>query len=467
MQDNDTPGYLAAGYLIAAEQQRQADNAAYEAESQGRELARQADDLNDQLARQSQQSQEVEADYWQLFNLLKQPMEVIAQRNRFFAQTYETSQQELADVRVRELAFTELAYQLGAKLGMSLAEVNKAGTQMRADVLQNRFPKEHGTNGSVSPVLRKLGTGMLQKWEAEHKAFIDEYNKLLKYRNFYDLLDGPPESWSQVVQLASAQAKQGKREAQATLGYCLFHGKGIERNVDEAEHWYLTAQRAGDPMAALLLHYLYSWSGSKKFDEQKAEGCLKLAEEQGDPYAASARKKWEEAKNKRRWVQEEPQLLERLMCITPGERAGELDRIKGRGYVWEEIVSFLHGCEYRVLRGETINKGTFFSPKRYTECIVEVTNPAAINRGVRMKLLPAEGEEAKRLEVSAPMVSVQAGKTERHLIGTYATGVQYEVLTLDVYDKSFNSLAKFAALCPRASEGYLTLKLRLAKPFVS
>ncbi len=375
MNDNDTPGYLAASFMIAAEQQRQANNAADEAKARGRELARQNDALSHDLQRQAEQSREVEQDYWQLFNLLKQPMPVIARKNAFFAKTYDHAQQEAAGVQVQELAFKELAIQFGAKVGMSPQAVLSAGLAMRAEVLRNRFPKEHGTNAETVPLLAERGARMLAQWDAERKAVNDAYQKAVKSADLYDLIGSAPDSWNQVYMTALMQAKQGKREAQLNLGHCLLHGKGTARHVNDAEHWCLVALRAGEARAALQLHYLYAWPGSDKHSDEKAESYLKLAEEQNVPAAGGARARWEEAKVKKRWAAEELALLEALRVIKPGHRAPELDRIKGRGYAWEKAVTDLHQCQYGFERGQTINEGSFFSPKKFTHCYLNVTNP--------------------------------------------------------------------------------------------
>lgn len=280
MNDNDTGGYLAAGFLIASEQQRQASAAAADVLAEGRQLAQQNDELNDQIQRQTAQAQEIESDYWQLFNLLKQPMDVIAQRNRFFAQTYEASQQELADIRVRELAYKELAIQLGSQVGMSRANVLRKSTAMHVDVLENRFAEENGTNANVSPVLRRRGAGMLKQMEADKQAFIENYNSLVNGQ-FYKLLDGDLQSWTQVFEDTLTLARQGNVDAQHNVGYFLHYGKGVTANADHAEGWYAKAHAAGEPRSTLKLHRLYGSRSEGKYNEQKAEEYLVLAEKRG------------------------------------------------------------------------------------------------------------------------------------------------------------------------------------------
>lgn len=444
MDDNDTPGYLAAGLMIAAEQQRQANNTAHEMEARGRELARQNDALSDDLQRQAEQSREVEEDYWQLFNLLKQPMQVIASGNAFFAKTYDHAQQEAADVQVRELAFKELAIELGAKVGMSPQAVLSAGLAMRAEVLRNRFPKEHGTNAETVPLLAERATRMLAQWDAERKTVIEAYQKAVATGDLYDLIGAAPDSWNQVYMTALAQAKDGNREAQLNLAFCLLHGKGTRRDVDQAEHWCLAALHAGEARAALQLHYLYCWPGSDKHSDEKAERYLKLAEQQKVQAAAWARKRWDEDKVKKRWAAEEPALLEALRVIKPGYRAPELDLIKGRGYAWEKAVTDLHQCQYGFERGQTINEGSMFSPKKFTHCYLSVTNPT--NNCFEMSALcewdrELLGKRPDGLEGASQFV--KANETKRIDMSRMPARAKSTYIAIAVEHSDFASLGRF------------------------
>lgn len=465
MQDNDTPGYLAAGFLIAADQKRQADNSAYEAQTRNRELAQQASDLDDQLQRQAEQSREIESDYYMLFNLLKQPMHVIAERNGYFAQTYDASQQELAKLKLSELAFLELAIQLGSKIGMSPQAVLRKGTRMRTDVLQNRNPKDHHTNANVSPILLDHGNRILAELDAERKAFVEKYDDIVKGRKIYNILDGDIDGWGHFFDATKELALQGKREAQYNLGYCLFYAVGTKHNLDEAEQWLLKAQQAAEPASVMVLHYLYAWTGGNKYDVDKADKYLQLAEQNADKNASARRTAWEAQKQQDGWNSEEPQLLAKLLVITPGHRPPELDKIKGRGYVWEKLAALVHSCEYKFVKGETENLGSLFKPKRNTRCYLDVVNPSDIS--LQLWAHPEYDEKKhpyRPLEWNGTSPIVGAQRTTRLDMGKHHVGTQFEYLVIMHQDKEgFAPITRYEKICSGLKYGTLRFKLHLGK----
>src|SRR5260370_17682958 len=93
------------------------------------------------------------------------------------------------------------------------------------------------------------------------------------------LTSGPlPETTNgQVVEL-SKKALSGDTRAQLLLGIAFEFGQGVDKNLDEAMHWYHLAADRGDPVAQTNLAYLYESGASGPTDpEEAAKGYLRAA----------------------------------------------------------------------------------------------------------------------------------------------------------------------------------------------
>ena len=394
-------------------------------------------------------------------------MEAIAQKNSFFARTYDQSQRELADIRLRELAFTELAYRLGEKLGMSTADVHKAGTRLRIDVLKNNLPAARRTNSNVSPVLRKYGPSLLQEIEGRRIEFLKAYKNAIDIGQIYKLIDSEPEDWRSAFLVFENLARQGNVEAYVNLGHCFAYALGTEKNVDEATKYYIAALHANDFIAPGKLFNLYVWEESGIYNLEKAEQYLKIAEQKKLPYAAKFRQRFEEKRSKEIWTVEEPRLLEKLLTIVPGTRPAELEAIKGRGYFWERVVTFFHECEYKVYSGETVNKGTLFSPKKFTDCYIEISNDS----DEQFVCTPTLELDMKKYNLSPSNLSgkgaaVRPKSVTRLILGQYPVKAMSNTVKIRLYHQSYKSLGRFGTLCPRAADGYLELRLAFERPIV-
>jgi TPR repeat protein len=71
-----------------------------------------------------------------------------------------------------------------------------------------------------------------------------------------------PEKLSGHVADLSKKALAGDTKAQLRLGIAFEFGQGVDKNVDEAIHWYRVAANRGDPVAQTNLGYLYETGGN-------------------------------------------------------------------------------------------------------------------------------------------------------------------------------------------------------------
>jgi len=466
MHDDDSSGMITAGFLIAAEQQRQADQAAWEAQTQARELAHQADELNHQLQQQAERTLDIESDYYRLFNLLKAPMHVIAERNAYFAQTYAQAQREIAMLKMSELAFRELAIELGSKLGMSAQSVVSKSAKMRLDVLRNGFSKEHGTNADTSPLLKQHGPAILASIEAEQKAFRDKYKELINGKLF-QVIEAEVEDWNQFHHQTAQLANAGNIKARYNLGFCYLYGYGVARNFDIAEKWLLKAHHAELTAATYLLHFVHSNTDNPKYDASTAEQYLQLAEHRGDKRVAARRPEWDAKRKQEEWNREEPALLQALLTIRPGQRPPELDRIKGRGYVWEDLATMLHACSYRFAKGETENLGSLFKPKKNTRCFIEVTNPTDYSATVWFELEHDRDKHGYRpLEWKGSNGDIKPHAKTRVDIGKFHVGTSGTGIAIRSQQKEkFASIARLEHICSGLKFGTLRFELVTEAPY--
>jgi len=90
-----------------------------------------------------------------------------------------------------------------------------------------------------------------------------------------------PNSTEELLQLA----EQGDLEAQYHLGICFSRGRGVEKNLDMAAHWFDAAAKKGHSGAQCSLGVCYLNGQGVKKDENKAVELFRLAAEQGDAHA--------------------------------------------------------------------------------------------------------------------------------------------------------------------------------------
>jgi TPR repeat protein len=70
-----------------------------------------------------------------------------------------------------------------------------------------------------------------------------------------------PEKHNAQLAALSKKALAGDTRAQLRLGVAFEFGQGVDKNVDEAMHWYRLAGYRGDPVAQTNLGYLYETGG--------------------------------------------------------------------------------------------------------------------------------------------------------------------------------------------------------------
>jgi TPR repeat protein len=71
-----------------------------------------------------------------------------------------------------------------------------------------------------------------------------------------------PERLSRRVEALSKKALAGDTAAQLRLGIAFEFGQGVDKNLDEAIHWYRIAADRGDPVAQTNLAYLFETGGN-------------------------------------------------------------------------------------------------------------------------------------------------------------------------------------------------------------
>lgn len=81
-------------------------------------------------------------------------------------------------------------------------------------------------------------------------------------------------------------AGQGDKEAQFSLGLMYDTGNLVERNPEQAVHWFKKAAAAGVAGACLYLGMKYAFGAGVKQDRQKAQHWYEQAAFQGWPQAA-------------------------------------------------------------------------------------------------------------------------------------------------------------------------------------
>lgn len=81
------------------------------------------------------------------------------------------------------------------------------------------------------------------------------------------------------------EADKGEAVAQYFVGYCYWHGDGVQKNFDEAMKWYKLSAEQGFDEAQLVLGYRYQLGQHVAQDYTKAFYWYKQAAEQGHPCA--------------------------------------------------------------------------------------------------------------------------------------------------------------------------------------
>ena len=77
---------------------------------------------------------------------------------------------------------------------------------------------------------------------------------------------------TQAVEYFIPAAEQGFAEAQFSLGYCYYFGKGVEKDCDKAAELYALAAEQGHPTAMFALgDCYYEGKGAEKNWEKAAE----------------------------------------------------------------------------------------------------------------------------------------------------------------------------------------------------
>lgn len=123
-----------------------ARNAATRAESKNSSLSREVDFAESQLRNTKKELERIKEERDEFENLLCRPMHEIAKYNSDFRKTYNIQQKMIANWMVSQKAFKELAIQFGLEKGMTPDEVIEKEKAVRADVLNNKNPENHGTN---------------------------------------------------------------------------------------------------------------------------------------------------------------------------------------------------------------------------------------------------------------------------------------------------------------------------------
>lgn len=105
------------------------------------------------VARLQDEKKELEDEADQLRLLLRQPMQEIANKDRFFQATYEKQMEVMADWMVSQKAFKELAIQFGCKQGFTAEEIIQQGQKIKISVLENKHDPKHNTNAGDSTII--------------------------------------------------------------------------------------------------------------------------------------------------------------------------------------------------------------------------------------------------------------------------------------------------------------------------
>jgi len=72
-------------------------------------------------------------------------------------------------------------------------------------------------------------------------------------------------------------AEQGDRNAMLYLGFAYRTGQGVQRNDEQAFHWYRKAARAGLPEAQIELSLMYELGIGTDPDPHEAGGWFSMA----------------------------------------------------------------------------------------------------------------------------------------------------------------------------------------------
>jgi TPR repeat protein len=76
----------------------------------------------------------------------------------------------------------------------------------------------------------------------------------------YDLGQGVPQNYAEVVKWFRKAAEQGYATAQFNLGVCYYNGDGVPKNKTEAVKWFKKAAQQGNEYAKNALKQLgESW----------------------------------------------------------------------------------------------------------------------------------------------------------------------------------------------------------------
>ena len=115
-------------------------------QSENLSLSREVDFAESQLRDTKRELEKVKEENEEYEWLLCRPMQEIAQKHLGFRKAYEEQQKMMASWMVSQKAFKELAIQFGLEKGMTPQEVIEKEKAVRADVLNNKNPENHGTN---------------------------------------------------------------------------------------------------------------------------------------------------------------------------------------------------------------------------------------------------------------------------------------------------------------------------------
>ncbi len=91
----------------------------------------------------------------------------------------------------------------------------------------------------------------------------------------------PPTS----LQILSARAEKGDRNAQVDLADVYYHGRGITRSFSRALYWYRQAAAAGDRAAQTQTGWMYTRGIGTTANRTEASRWFRLASEAGDARA--------------------------------------------------------------------------------------------------------------------------------------------------------------------------------------
>ena len=109
--------------------------------------------------------------------LLRQPLEVIAENNEDFKNNYEETQLQMSEWVISQKAYKELAIQFGEKLGYSVDQVIDLVFKTELDVLNDKHHPTHNTNAEGNKLLAPRKTALLQRLNAfgcKYKQLVEE-----------------------------------------------------------------------------------------------------------------------------------------------------------------------------------------------------------------------------------------------------------------------------------------------------